>query len=122
MKEFEEAMKEVPTAKRGEAAKDLGVCRAIGLYFRSIAKQVRFHASRQSWKSSTAGLDIMKKIVVDEIGIARQFLEICVRDSRIGFEASLGYLYLPLDIREKLVACQYMMEQQIPAAEAQLKA
>ncbi len=122
LKELEEAMREVPTVKRGEAAKDLSVCRVIGLYFRSIANQVRFHASRQRWKASATGLNIMKTIVNDEMSIARQFLDICARDSRLGFEASLGYLYLPLDIREKLVACQYMIERQIPAAEARLQA
>lgn len=122
LKELEGAMQDVPAAQRGRAAKDLRVCRAIGLYFRSIANQVRFHASRQRWKASAAGLHSMKMLVNDEISIARQFLEICSQDSRLGFEASVGYLYLPLDIREKLVACQYMIEKQIPEAEARLKA
>lgn len=122
LKELEGAMQAVPAAQRGHAATDLRVCRAIGLYFRSVANQVRFHASRERWKASVAGLDSMKMLVNDEISVARQFLEICSEDSRLGFEASLGYLYLPMDIREKLVACQYMIEKQIPEAEARLKA
>lgn len=122
LKELEGLMNDVPASQRHQVAKDIGVCRAIGLYFRSIANQVRFHASRQHWKTSLAGLNTMKLLVKDEITAARQFLEVCSQDSRLGFEASLGYLYLPLDIREKLVACQYVIEKQIPEAETRLKA
>jgi len=122
LKELEGVMKDVPAAHRRQAAKDLGVCRAIGLYFRSIANQVRFHASRQRWKMSADGMETMNSVVKDEMSIARQFLEICSQDSRLGFEASLGYLYLPLDIREKVVACEYMVEKQIPETKARLKA
>ncbi len=122
LKELEDLMNDVPATHRRQAARDLGVCRAIGLYFRSIANQVSFHDSRQRWKASAAGLNTMKLLVKDEIAAARQFLEICSQDSRLGFEASLDYLYLPLDIREKLVACEYMIEKQIPEAGARLKA
>ncbi len=121
LKELVGAMNDVPVAHRRQAAKDLGVCRAIGLYFRSIANQVRFHASRQRWKMSAEGMDTMNSVVKDEMNIAKQFLEICLQDSRLGFEASLGYLYLPLDIREKIVACEYMIETQIPERKARLK-
>jgi len=122
LKELEGAMNDVPAAHRRQAAKDLGVCRAIGLYFRSIANQVRFHASRQRWKMSVDGMETMNSVVKDEMSIARKFLEICSQDSRLGFEASLDYLYLPLDIREKIVACEYMVEKQIPETRARLKA
>jgi len=33
------------------------------------------------------------------------------QDSRIGFEASNQYFYLPLDLVEKVVNCQYVLDQ-----------
>lgn len=122
LKELESNMKDVPAAYHDRAMKDLRICRAIGLYFRSIANQIRFHASRERWKGSLKGMEAMSSLVRDELNIARQFYAICSQDSRVGFEASLGYLYLPLDIREKIVACQYMLDRQIPETEARLKA
>lgn len=121
LKELESNMKDVPPGNRKRAMKDLRICRAIGLYFRSIANQVRFHTSRERWKKSLKGMEAMSSMVRDEMNIAKQFYAICSQDSRVGFEASLGYLYLPLDVREKVVACQYMLDKQIPEAKARLK-
>ncbi|MDE3181429.1 MAG: hypothetical protein KGM47_17435 [Acidobacteriota bacterium] len=119
---LEEALKDVPAAKQLQAMRDFRISQAALLYFKSIANQVRFNSSRQNWKKSHTGLNAMTGLVRDEIRLAEQFLEICTGDSRVGFEASLEYFYLPLDIREKLAACRFMLEKQIPEARRRLSA
>jgi hypothetical protein len=32
-------------------------------------------------------------------------------DSRIGFEASNQYVYVPLDLAEKIINCRWLLEQ-----------
>jgi hypothetical protein len=119
---LEEALQDVPPAMRLLATRDFTVSQAAFLCLKSIANQVRFHASRQSWKNNSAGLRRMTELVQDEMRLAEQFLRICREDSRVGFEASLQYFYLPLDIQEKLVACRFMLEKQIPEAKMRLSA
>jgi hypothetical protein len=46
---------------------------------------------------------------------ARRLHAIQTRDSRIGFEASNQYYYVPVDLAEKVIACHYLLEQWLPA-------
>jgi hypothetical protein len=43
-----------------------------------------------------------------EIVLARQLLALVREDSRIGFEPSCQYFYLPLDLVEKVVNCRWL--------------
>jgi hypothetical protein len=83
---------------------ELRIAEAAGLYFQSIANQIRIHHLRG--KDTAA----VKRLLGDEEKIATRFLALCEADSRIGFEASLQYFYLPLDIREKIAACRWQRE------------
>ena len=42
----------------------------------------------------------------DEIALALELFTITQKDSRIGFEASNHYFYLPLDLVEKAINCE----------------
>jgi hypothetical protein len=86
-------------------ARDYAVCRAVGLYFESIANFLRFHA-----RCSSAPPAELRALLASEIRLATEFLDLCRADSRFGFEASLQYFYLPLDIQEKIAACRWMLE------------
>jgi len=100
---LEEAGRRTAADRRQDAARDLNIARAAMLYFRSVSNYLRFHLRRGEPTQ-------VRAILRDEIPLAEQFLDICRSDSRVGFEASLQYFYLPLDIREKIVSCRYMME------------
>ncbi len=65
-----------------------------------------------------AQIDAIKKIAADEIQIARQLFTLVCRDSRIGFEASNHYYYLPLDLVEKVVNCEYVLNTWLPRVSA----
>ena len=59
------------------------------------------------------GTDDVKNLVLrrvdSEIALARQLLTLTREDSRIGFEPSCQYFYLPLDLVEKVVNCRWLL-------------
>jgi hypothetical protein len=97
------ASKLTPAAQRAAAIADLRVSRAVGLYFESIANFIRFHKSRES------GGEPVRELLRKEIRLATDFLDIVRADARFGYEPSIQYFYLPLDIREKVAACRYYL-------------
>ncbi len=85
------------------ATADLRVSRAVGLYFASIANFIRFHKMRKT------GGEPVRELLQKEIRLATEFLDIVRADARFGYEPSIQYFYLPLDIREKIAACRYYL-------------
>jgi hypothetical protein len=82
---------------------------------------VRFTQARDALLKKTLAaeqrqgqLNIIKSAASDEITLARRLYQLAKEDSRIGFEASNQYHYLPLDLVEKVVNCEYVLEQWLP--------
>jgi hypothetical protein len=117
---LDQAMANVPEEKRLEVQRDRNLAEAVFLYWKSIANQIRFHDLRNRLNAQPALMARLKSLVKEEIELALRFLQVCRSDSRIGFEASLQYFYLPLDIQEKVAACRFMQTRQIPEAETTL--
>ena len=46
-----------------------------------------------------------------EIGLAQKMFELASADSRLGYEAANHYFYVPLDLVEKVVDCEYLKQQ-----------
>lgn len=100
------------------AKEDLGVAKAAWLHFASVANQIQFIMARDSLLSqhlSTAEKQIqhqkLKTILTDEIALARALFEISQSDSRIGYEASNQYYYVPQDLMEKVINCEFILSQ-----------
>ncbi len=96
---------------------DLGIAEAAGLHFRSVANQIRFVMARDALVSGSqrneerdTQVEIARKAVRDEMETARRLFALTLDDSRIGFEASNHYYYMPLDLVEKVVNCQYILD------------
>ena len=53
----------------------------------------------------------IRKILESEIDLAREEFRLTQADSRIGFEASNQYVYVPLDLAEKIINCRWLLEQ-----------
>jgi hypothetical protein len=60
-------------------------------------------------------LEKLKQVLVDEMALARRLHEIQRRDSRIGFEATNHYYYVPLDLEEKVINCAWLLENWLPS-------
>jgi hypothetical protein len=51
------------------------------------------------------------RLIDDEINLARRMYQLAIADSRLGYEASNHYYYVPLDLVEKVVNCVQLREQ-----------
>ena len=93
---------------------------AAAIHFRSSANQARFVMARQavaSAKTAEAAAPhraAMEKVLQDEIVLARRLHAIQSRDSRIGFEASNQYYYVPVDLMEKVLNCHDLLARTPP--------
>lgn len=114
---FRSALDKAGTPSQQAAVReDLAIAEAAGLHFRSVANQIRFIMARNALLSDSLGESAreahaatVRKIAVDEIDSARRLFVLTREDPRIGFEASNHYYYLPLDLVEKAINCQYIL-------------
>ena len=119
---FERAVTKTKTAIQTANAKgDLRIAEAAHLHFKSVANQVRFTKARNALLKGKLSADqrqnqiaIIKSAVADEIQLAKRLYTLAKEDSRIGFEATNQYHYLPLDLVEKVVNGEYLLEQWLP--------
>jgi hypothetical protein len=102
-------------------AEELGVAEAAAIHFRSTANQTRFVQARRTLAAAKlAGerepvLAEIERVLKDEIALARRLHAIQTRDSRIGFEASNHYFYVPQDLAEKVINCHDLLTRWLPA-------
>ncbi len=103
--------------KKKDAEADLSIAQAVHLHFASSANQVRFILNRnlllktKNPKEKQKLLEERKHILKKEIDYARRLYSIVQRDSRIGFEASNQYVYVPHDLIEKVINCEHILKQ-----------
>jgi hypothetical protein len=100
--------------------KEISVAEAVAIHYRSVANQARFVLARDRLKDATAEtaaslLDELDGLLRDELRLAQRLYAIQSADSRIGFEATNHYFYTPLDLAEKVLNCQYLLENWLPA-------
>ena len=105
--ELNVAADEAPADKSGVAREDFAVARAAGLHFRSVANQARFVMARDAKPADRAA---MRRIIEDEVAAAKELFALTRQDSRIGFEASNHYYYVPQDLVEKVINCRSVAE------------
>lgn len=91
------------------------VAEAAAIHFRSSANQARFVLARRavaeakSSEVAEAHRQEMRRLLRSEIILARRLYEIQSCDSRIGFEASNQYYYVPIDLMEKVLNCRNLL-------------
>lgn len=109
--QFTKLMKKVSPEYKQVVQSDYYIAKAAGLHFRSVANQCQFIIARDKHLNGGGKKEVarMKKILKQEIKTAVQLLEIVQRDSRIGFEASNQYYYVPQDLVEKILNCQDLL-------------
>jgi len=117
--ELEKAVERTPPDRRREAETDLRFARAAGIHFQSVANQSRFVLARDALANPSGTLSPeerrrlraeMQRHLESEIALARQLFTLVREDSRIGFEPTCQYFYLPLDLVEKVVNCRWVLE------------
>ncbi len=94
--------------------KEISIATAAAIHFRSTANQARFVQLRDGLKGLPAEAPVreqLRAILQSEIKLARRLFQLQQKDSRIGFEASNQYYYTPQDLLEKIMNCQYLLDQ-----------
>jgi len=111
-----QAVDRVPACRRAMARRDLGLAQTCSLHFASAANQVEFNLTRDALAATDLAaaerqglVEKLRRILRDEIALARQLYVLAKADSRIGFEASNQYFYLPIDLVEKVINCESIL-------------
>ncbi len=108
------AQSHVPADLRAAAVADLRVARAAQIHFASVANQARFIMARDALLAAPDAPNTGSKrqkltaILDGEIELAKKLFQLASADSRLGYEASNQYYYVPLDLVEKVINCDYL--------------
>lgn len=112
------AVEKSPADRAREAQADLRLASAAAIHFQSVANQARFILARDALAGSPETLTSqqrdrmrteIRRCLESEIRLARRLLTLARKDSRIGFEPSCQYFYLPLDLVEKVINCRWLL-------------
>ena len=75
-------------------------------------------ANAKTRSEAASYLDTLERVLKAESELARRLYAIQSRDSRIGFEASNQYYYVPIDLMEKALNVQDLLTRWLPAERA----
>lgn len=99
---------------------EVRVAEAAMIHFRSAANQARFVIARgatlaaRTPEERAPHLLELERVLKDEIALAHRLFQLQSRDSRLGFEASNHYFYVPDDLREKILNCLDLLKRWLP--------
>lgn len=103
--------------QRQEVRRELGLFRTVELHIASCLNQARFVAARDRLLAATdeaaraACRAELRKTVLDELAVTKQLLPLVKADSRIGYESSNHYFYIPQDLLEKALCCRSILSE-----------
>jgi hypothetical protein len=118
---FERLRHQLAADEVTRAAQELSVGEAAALHFRSTANQGRFVMARRRLAAAKTQAEVdsacaeLEKLLRAEMDSARRLHAIQSHDSRIGYEASNQYYYVPVDLVEKVLNCQHLLDHWLPA-------
>ncbi len=122
---LEQAPGSMPKERRGAEA-ERRLMRAAALHWQSVASQSRFVLARRALAAATnlnaaePHLRELSRLLQLEAAAAKELMELQKQDSRLGFEASNQYYYVPMDLAEKLLNCRDLERRWLPAQRARL--
>ena len=99
---------------------DIGIAKALGIQFRSGYNILRFYLLREKMfrMEGMERLDILKQldnIIHEELDLDKQLLELCEKDSRLGFHSEAeGYKYFPEKIRWRMQQLREVIANDVP--------
>jgi hypothetical protein len=118
--ELEAALPSATVDGRAQIESDLSVANAAYQHFHSVANQVRFTKARDALRTATTEVEKAaakrKQLAMleKEIAAASELFDVAAADSRLGYEPSNHYFYVPLDLMEKVVNCEHVRSQLQP--------
>jgi hypothetical protein len=117
LKDLRSAQEKVSQGHKAFADSDLDVAEAAQIHYASTTNQVKFVMKRDALlqkQGSTPPTQLtqeLNSLLEDEIQLAKRLFQLSCKDSRLGYEASNHYYYVPLDLVEKCLNCAQLREQ-----------
>ena len=114
-------------AREPERLLDIGVARALGIQLKSSYNILRFYRMRERLFRSDGArraeiLSALAEIIREELDLNQQLLELCERDSRLGFHSEAeGYKYYPEKIRWRMDQLRNVLAADVPDLEARIR-
>ena len=105
LNDLKEAAQKAPDGRRRLAERDLGVAWMVGYTYRAYANAMEFYKARDA--GDTAG---MRRIAAEELKATTEAFRLVRADSRLGWEAELQYFYRPMDVMERLLSLDAVLE------------
>ena len=113
LEQLRRAVSQAPPAQREATTAELRFAQTAALLFESAANQVRFVLHRDAESLEGAHAEAHRAAIVRiarrEMEMAKELFGLAREDSRIGFEAANHYFFLPIDLMEKVVNCEYVI-------------
>jgi hypothetical protein len=103
--DLREAIAQAPSERKRIAERDYGVAWMIGYYYRTYANALEFYGARD-------GKDVpnMKRHAERDQKETVEAFRLVRSDSRLGWEPELQYFYRPLDVLERLISQDAIIE------------
>ncbi|MDR2706512.1 MAG: hypothetical protein LBC02_12095 [Planctomycetaceae bacterium] len=111
-----QAVEQSPAEQKFQTESELRFAQAAQLHFASSANMIEFNTLRNLRLDSTDETEKEKlrtelqTILTNELPIAKEMYRLAKSDSRIGYESSNHYFYIPIDIAEKIISIKYFLE------------
>lgn len=105
-------------------SRELGVAEACAIHYRAVATQTRFVQARdallaaKTLEEAAPLLEQCEALIQRQSDLATRLYGIQQRDARIGFEATNHYFYVPADLMESVVNCDWMLRHWLPTQRA----
>lgn len=112
--------RDAPEAHRRALRRERGLADTVRLHMRSAANQARFVMARralaaaQDAASAAGPLAELERVLREEAVLAADLYRVQSADSRVGYEATNHYFYVPLDLAEKVLNCYDLLERWLP--------
>ncbi len=106
------------------AGQEASLMTAAGIHWQSVANQSRFVLARRALGQAKTAVEAaphlaaLERLLHLELAFASELHALQSRDSRLGFEASNHYFYVPMDLAEKALNCHDLLARWLPAARA----
>ncbi|MDR0336517.1 MAG: hypothetical protein LBI18_05445 [Planctomycetaceae bacterium] len=111
-----QAIEQSPTEQKFLTNSEFRFAKTAQLHFASSANMIEFNTLRNIWLDTENETEKEKfrielqKILTNELLIAKEMYRLVKSDSRIGYESSNHYFYIPIDIAEKIISIKYFLE------------
>jgi len=106
--------------------REIDIARTVSIHMKSVSNQARFILLRdklskqENCTPASYVTDELERVITDEEELAKELYNIQLHDSRIGFEASNQYYYIPVDLVEKVLNCRHLTDTWLPEKKNQI--